>query len=264
MGVSPSGYYDFVNRKPCSRKCEDEVLSRHIHRIFADSYGRYGSPRVHAKLKQEGIHVGRKRVERLMKEAGLKARISLVTQKKPKLKQFQQAGENLRLTADKPIQINQQWVADVTYLKVSNRWQYLITIMDVHSRKIISWRLSKTKMADDVLIVLKRAIEKRSPRPGLIFHTDRGIEFMAYSVQGELKKHGILRSYNRLGYCTDNGHMESFYHSLKGELVRGQRFRNESELRYALQGYIDHFYNRKRLHSALGYASPVEYERIAA
>lgn len=262
--MSPSGYYSYKQRQPSSRQLEDAELTKKIHQIHAESRGRYGSPRVHAMLKKQGLQIGRKRVERLMREAGLKARISVVIKRKPKLRHFQQAGENLRLEAPFPSAVNQQWVADVTYLHVNNQWRYLITIMDLYSRKIISWRLSKTKMSDDVLIVLKRAVDKRTPAAGLIFHTDRGVEFMAYSIQDELKRHGMLRSYNRLGYCTDNGHMESFYHSLKGEVIRGNRFKTEFALRSELQSYIDHFYNRKRLHSGLGYASPVEYETMAA
>lgn len=117
---------------------------------------------------------------------------------------------------------------------------------------------------DDVLSVLRRVIARRRPSPGLIFHTDRGIEFMAYAIQDELEKHGLRKSYNRLGHCTDNAHMESFYHSLKGELVRGRKFSDEPALRSALSWYIDGFYNRTRLHSGIEYTSPILYENRAA
>ena len=111
---------------------------------------------------------------------------------------------------------------------------------------------------------MKRVIARRKPKPGLIFHTDRGIEFMAYAIQAELERHGLRRSYNRLGYCTDNAHMESFYHSLKGELIRGRRFTSKRELWAALASYINEFYNQERLHSGIGYKSPIDYEKQAA
>jgi putative transposase len=155
-------------------------------------------------------------------------------------------------------------VADLTYIKVGEQYQYLITIMDVFSRRILGWSLSRSRTVDDVLPLLKRVIARRRPSPGLIFHTDRGIEFMAYAIQEELEKHELRKSYNRLGHCTDNAHMESFYHSLKGELIRGRKFSNEGALRSALAWYVDGFYNRTSLHSGIGYTSPIHYEARAA
>lgn len=170
---------------------------------------------------------------------------------------------NLRLNEPVPETINKQWVADLTYIKVGKQYQHLITIMDVFSRRILGWSLSQTRTAADVLPVLRRVIKKRRPDPGLIFHTDRGIEFMAYSIQDELEKYGLRRSYNRLGHCTDNGHMESFYHSLKAELIRGRIYKSRECLRSALSSYIDGFYNRSRLHSGIEYTSPINYEASA-
>jgi len=144
-----------------------------------------------------------------MKEDGIKGRVVTVTRRAPKLRQFQQAGMNLRLGEPIPEKCNEQWVADLTYIKVGQHYQHLITIMDVCSRRILGWSLCKTRKAEDVLVLLRRVIRKRRPGSGLIFHTDRGIEFMAYSIQQELEKYGLKPSYNRLGYCTDNAHMES-------------------------------------------------------
>jgi len=264
LGVSRSGYYDWVKRAPSIRVTTDRILAKKIAHIHAQSREIYGSPRVHNALKQQGINVGQKRVARLMRENGLKGRVVTVTRRTPNLRRFQQAGENLRLHAPAPRKCDEQWVADLTYIKVNKRYQYLITIMDVYSRKILGWSLCITRTADDVLPLLKRVIRKRKPKPGLIFHTDRGIEFIAYAVQSELKKHGLERSHNRLGHCTDNAHMESFYHSLKGEMVRGRVFKNTGELRSALSSYIDGFYNRSRLHSGIGYTNPIDYEARAA
>ena len=136
--------------------------------------------------------------------------------------------------------------------------------MDLYSRKILSWSLSNTRTTEDTAKMLKRAIRDRQPEAGLIFHTDRGIEFTGKGFRDVLLKHHFQPSVNRLGYCTDNGHMESYFHSLKAELIRGRTFNSMTELRYALNSYINHFYNKKRLHSGIGYCSPIEYEKIAA
>lgn len=216
------------------RAQEDVELSQHIIDIHVRSRETYGSPRVHRSLKDQGVYVGSKRVARIMREIGIKGRVVTVTRRAPKLRRFQQAGENLRLHSAPPIRCDQQWVADITYIKVGVQYQYLVTLMDVYSRRILGWSLSRSRTVGDVLPLLKRVIARRRPRPGLIFHTDRGIEFMAYAIQEELEKHGLRKSYNRLGYCTDNAHIESFYHSLKGELIRGRKFDTEPALRSAL------------------------------
>ena len=136
--------------------------------------------------------------------------------------------------------------------------------MDLYSRRILSWSLTDTRTTADTSIVLKRAIRERRPSKGLVFHTDRGIEFTGKDFRKILKKHNMKPSVNRLGHCTDNGHMESYFHSLKAELIRGRKFNSMGELRYALNSYINHFYNKKRLHSGIGYCSPIEYEQMAA
>ena len=246
-------------------RCKEDIeLSQMIVDIHARSRETYGSPRIHRSLKYQGVNVGGKRVARLMRDMGIKGRVVTVTRRAPKLRRFQRDGENLRLNTDPPTRCDQQWVADITYIKVGSQYQYLVTIMDVFSRRILGWSLSSSRTVGDVLPLLKRVIARRRPRPGLIFHTDRGIEFMAYAIQEELERHGLKKSYNRLGHCTDNAHMESFYHSLKGELIRGRKFDEESALRSALSSYVDGFYNRTRLHSGIGYTSPIYYETRAA
>ncbi|MCB1706563.1 MAG: IS3 family transposase [Halioglobus sp.] len=264
LGVSRSGYYDWLKRKPSNRTQDDIALLVKIVSIHQKSRETYGSPRVHRSLKNEGVRVGEKRIARLMRENGVKGRVVTVTRRSPALRRFQQDGQNLRLTLPFPSGCDQQWVADLTYIRVGDDYQYLITIMDLYSRRILGWSLSKQRTADDVLLVMKRVIARRRPKPGLIFHTDRGIEFMAYAIQDELARHGLERSYNRLGFCTDNAHMESFYHSLKGELIRGRTFSSDESLRKTLASYINQFYNQERLHSGIAYMSPVNYEQQAA
>ena len=264
MKVSRSGYYDWRKRLPSQREREDRRLSAKIQAIHLESRGTYGSPRIHQLLRQQRIRVGRKRVERLMRQLQLQGRVVKVTRRQPGLKRFKIAGENQRLGRDEANAVNQVWVADITYLKVSRRWVYLATIMDVYSRRILGWSLNRHRSIQLTITALRHAIRQRCGQTPEIFHTDRGIEYTAYRYQDILKKYGMVSSYNRPGYCTDNAHMESFYHSLKGELIRGRQFENIEELRLALNSYINQFYNHKRLHSALGYQSPAVYEKMAA
>ena len=264
LNVSRSGYYAWLKRSRSLRAIEDEKLSTKIVQIYQNSRGTYGSPRVHQALKKQGIDVGKKRVERLMQAQRLQGRVVKVTRRQPGLRRFKERGENLRLNLPEPKNINRVWVADITYIKVRDTYKFLSVIMDLDSRKILSWSLTDTRTTEDTSKILKRAIRERRPDEGLIFHTDRGIEFTGKGFRDVLIKHKMKPSVNRLGYCTDNGHMESYFHSLKAELIRGRKFNSMKDLRYALNSYINHFYNKKRLHSGIGYCSPIEYEKIAA
>jgi putative transposase len=155
------------------------------------------------------------------------------------------------------------WVGDITYLRVNGSWRYLAAVMDRYSRRIIGWALGPNKDAKLTMRALDNAISNRGTRAGLIFHTDRGIEYAAYDFRTRLAALAIAQSMNRPGRPTDNAHMESFFHSMKSDVIHAVSFDNEHELRKVIRGYID-FYNRRRLHSALGYRSPVDYERCAA
>jgi transposase InsO family protein len=240
------------------------LLLKKIRKIYAESRDTYGSPRIHQTLIQQGVCVGKKRIERLMKAHDIKGRIVRVTRRQPGLKRFVARGENLRLHRPDATAINQIWVGDITYLKVNKNYQYLIVIMDLFSRKILGWRLSTSRTTKDTVSVLKRVVKQRKPEQGIIFHSDRGIEYTGHHYKGTLKKYQIEPSVNRLGKCTDNGHMESFFHSLKAELIRGRKYKTGNELRASLSSYINHFYNTKRLHSGSGYHSPIEYEKLIA
>jgi len=264
LKVSRSGYYAWLKRAVSKREIENQALSKKVIKIFNDSRGTYGSPRVHQALRRQGIAVGKKRVERLMQARGLRGRVFRVTKRMPNYKGYIKRGDNLRLYQPEPTKMNQVWVSDITYLKVRDTYKYLTVIMDLYSRRILNWSLTSTRTTLETSAVLKRAIHERQPNEGLIFHTDRGIEFTGKDFRKVLEKHHMLPSVNRLGYCTDNGHMESYFHSLKAELIRGRKFNSMDDLRYALNSYINHFYNKKRLHSGIGYCSPIEYEKIAA
>jgi len=262
--VSRSGYYDWVKRPPSGRKCHDEELKSKIQKIFDEAAGRYGSLRIWKALQEQGYEVARKRVARLMQELGLTGRVSRVTRRAPGLKRFLATGENLRPDGAVPARKNQVWVADVTYLKVSGKWHYLSVIMDLHSRRVVGWSVDTKRTTELTRRTLANAIRKRTPQAGLMLHTDRGVEYRGSEYQKDLQRYGIQHSLSRPGKCTDNAHMESFFHSLKAELIREANFQTAGDLKYALARYINDFYNRKRLHSALDYRSPIEYEEIAA
>jgi transposase InsO family protein len=157
-----------------------------------------------------------------------------------------------------------QKIADVTYLKVKKQWHYLSVIMDLYSRRIVGWSLDTKRTTEVTRRTLLNAIRKRGATKGLMLHTDRGVEYRGTEYQKELRIRGIVHSLSRPGKCTDNAHMESFFHSMKAELIRNTTFHSTADLKYALARYINDYYNRKRLHSGIGYYSPMEYERIAA
>ncbi len=260
LNVSRSGYYAWLRRKPSARDQQDLWLKKRITTLFQQSREVYGSPRIHKALLKQGISVGKKRVERLMREEGLKGRVARVYRRVPGLHRFFQSIKNRRRELPKPSRPNQHWAADVTYIRVKKKWMYLSAVLDLYSRRIVGWSLGSRRTVDLTKASLMMAIRNRRPEKGLLFHTDRGIEYRANEIQAVHQRYGIIPSMNRPGQCTDNAEMESFFHSLKGELIKNKYFSSEYHLRDSVAGYIQHFYNRTRLHSSLNYQSPVEYE----
>ena len=175
LGVSRSGFYSWANRSVSERDLEDIDLSEQIQQVHRDCKGIYGSPRIHETLQQQGILVSRKRVARLMREMGLKGRVVTVTKRQPALKEFSASGQNMRLKAPEVTGPNQQWVADITYIRVKKRWRYLAVVMDVYSRRILGWSLGRRRTVGLTLQALTRALKGRLPCKRMIFHTDRGI-----------------------------------------------------------------------------------------
>jgi putative transposase len=198
-----------------------------------------------------------------MREYGFKGRVSRIYANNAGLHKFYKKVSNLRLGKPKPQRMNEIWVGDVTYIKVKNRFQYLATVMDLYSRRVVGWAFGNNRKAELTKRALSNAIRKRHPPEGMVFHSDRGIEYRCNQYSEILDRHGIKHSANRPGCCQDNAHMESFFHTLKGELIRKRNIKNQSELQQLVKGYIVHFYNKKRLHSALDYCSPLEFERLA-
>lgn len=262
--VSRSGYYAWRNRKEPDRAKANRALLRRIERIHSDSRETYGSPRVYQALRKAGLQVGRTRVERLMRRAGIKARSATVYRRLPGLHRFFDGIRNRRLNLPRPDAVNQQWAADLTYIRLGTQWRYLAVVIDLYSRKIVGWSIGKQRAVQLTRAALMTAIRNRKPDRGLIFHTDRGIEYRSYEIQKIHRRYGILPSMNRPGQCTDNAEVESFFHTLKGDIIREKAYQCGEELRRSVAGYLQHFYNRKRLHSSLGYCAPAEYEAMAA
>jgi len=199
-----------------------------------------------------------------MREDGLRGRTARVYPKLTKHKWLFRNIENKRIDLPKPTGPNQHWVADLTYIKYRRQWLYLAVVLDLYSRKVIGWSIAKRRNVELTRTALLAAIERRQPKPGLIFHTDRGVEYRSDGIQNILKQHGILPSMNRPGSCTDNAEMESFFHTLKGDLLKSRVFESEKKMRNSIAGYLNIFYNQFRLHSSLDYMSPAEYEAMAA
>ena len=260
LNVSRSGYYDWSNREESARAKSDRILQRHIHRIFYESKGIYGSPRIHQALRKQGTLVGRKRVARLMKKAGLKARFARVYRYRTDTFENNFIVKNLRIDGNKPVTINQHWASDLTYIRLGTNWVYLVTVLDLYSRRIVGWSLGREKNSALVTRALEFAIRKRKPPRGLLLHSDRGNEYASRDLKAKFERYGIVRSMSRAYRSIDNAEMESFFQKLKGEYLKGKTYKTVKQVRRDVASYINLFYNPKRLHSSLGYLSPMEFE----
>jgi transposase InsO family protein len=259
-GVTRSGFYAWCKRQPSQRQRDDQQLLQRVRQIHADSRGFYGSPRVTGQLRLDGHRVGRRRVARLMRQCGLQGRSARLYRHSKVLQRAFYAGVPYLPESATTQRHDQVWVGDVTYLKVAGKWRYMAAVMDKHSRKIVGWSLGARRDAALTKEALRRSAASRSVRPGLVFHSDRGIEFANFDFREKLRQLGMVQSMNRPGRMNDNAHMESFFHSMKGEELYGKKFETEQQLRTVLNSYI-RFYNDRRLHSSLQYLSPAAYER---
>lgn len=236
----------------------DESLAEQIRAIFERSRRTYGSPRVWRALKQRGLRVGQKRVARIMREYGLRARAVRIYRRVPGVQRHftnvpnRQRTKNVRHP-------NQVWVGDVTYLRLGAHWRFLAVVMDKCSRRIIGWAIGNNRDVKLTLRALNNAVRGRRPKRGLIFHSDRGSEYGALIFRKRLKELGIVQSMNRPRRMTDNACMESFFHSLKSDVYHRNHFSTQEELTQTIRSYLP-FYNQERLHSSIGFRSPVQYE----
>ena len=262
FAVTRAGFYAWRRRPESARRRQDRVLLEDMRAIFEGSGGTYGSPRIQESLTTRGYRVSHRRVERLMRADGLRARVARVYRPKAGTHRWfsRQPNHVRRTRATRP---NQIWVGDVTYLGVAGRWWYLIVVLDQCSRRVLAWRLAATRDSRVTRGVLDAALRRRRPDAGLIFHSDRGSEFQGTPVRARLAASGVRQSMTRGGAPGENAHMESFFHSLKADVIHGRSFQTVDELRQQLRHYV-RYYNYQRLHSSLGYRSPVDYERRAA
>ena len=262
LNVSESGYYAWCKREPSQRKREDEHLGKQIEDAYHDNRQVYGSPRLHAELKEQGVRCGRKRVARLMRERGISAKAKRRKMKTTDSQHNNPVAPNLLkrdFTADAP---NTKWVADITGIGTAEGWLYLAAVVDIYSRYVVGWAMSKERDEQLVTKAVEMALTQRKPGAGLVHHSDRGSQYTSQGYLTLLQQYEIQVSMSRKGDCYDNALMESFFGTLKEECVERQTYQTRAEARSSVFEYIEVFYNRQRRHSSLGYVSPITYEQM--
>lgn len=260
LGVSRSGYYAWQKRPESKRKRQDRNLKARIRQVHKESRGTYGSPRIHLELNDLGETCGRHRVARLMREDGLKAKVKKRYKATTDSKHNLPVAPNLLQRNFDPAAPDQVWASDITYIWTAEGWLYLAVVLDLFSRSVVGWSMSRRIDRHLVMDALTMAIKRRSPARGLIHHSDRGVQYASADFQALLAKHGIRCSMSRKGDCWDNAAVESFFGTLKQEEVFHRRYLSRQQARQSLFDYIELFYNRRRRHSTLGYLSPARYE----
>jgi putative transposase len=262
LHVSRSGYYDWRDRPPSVTQRRQEELMMQIRRVYDQARGVYGAPRITAELRAHQVSCARKTVARRMREAGLRA----ITAKAFRIATTDathgyRVADNLVQQEFQASGPNRLWLGDITYLDTAEGWLYLAGIKDVFTRKIVGWSMADHLRVDLVRDALTMALGREQPAAGLIHHSDRGVQYAGADFQSLLTQHGITCSMSRAGNCYDNAPMESFWSSLKQELIYQRKFKTRAEARQAVFEYIEVFYNRQRLHSALEYRSPEAFHR---
>jgi putative transposase len=260
LAISRSTYYAWRKRPKCFRKQENDSLLEKIKSAHKHSRMTYGSPRITRDLRDNGIICGKNRIARLMRNHGIfaktKRRFRITTCSNHSLP----VAENLlnrRFETDRP---NKVWLSDITYIWTREGWLYLSAVLDLYSRRIIGWSMGERLTQDLVITALQQALGRRKPVSGAVFHSDRGSQYAADAFRGILKQHKFSQSMSSTGNCYDNAVMESFFHTLKTEVVYFEKYGSRAQARQSIFEYIEVFYNRIRRHSSLGYLSPLEFE----
>jgi putative transposase len=263
LGVSRSGYYAWCNRPVSPRKMANDILLEQIKQTHQKSRQTYGSPRIHAELVEQGIGCGHKRVARLMRLHGLAAHQKPVFKLKTTDSQHDQpVAPNLLDQDFEAHQPDQKWLADITYIPTAEGRPYLAVVLDLYSRRIVGWAMSDSLERQLVITALQMALLARQPPPGLLHHSDRGSQYVSDDYQTLLTQHQLRCRMSRAGNCYDNAPLESFFGTLKTELIYRRHYPTQAEARTDIFEFIEVFYNRFRRHSALGYLSPVNYEQL--
>lgn len=260
LGVSQSGYFAWKSRPASERQHQDMVLLAHVRSSFALSNGTYGSPRMTRELRDNGLAVGRRRTARLMRENGLVARQKRRFKRTTDSEHHWPVGPNLLeqdFTATRP---DEKWGADISYVWTREGWLYLAVVIDLYARRVVGWATGDRLHRDLALAALRKALATRRPAAGLIHHSDRGSQYCSAEYQAMLRKHGVQISMSGKGNCYDNAMVETFFKTLKSEVVWRTVFDTRTEAARTIGGYIDGFYNPTRRHSALDFKSPVQYE----
>jgi putative transposase len=261
LGLSRSGYYDWRRRRPSPRALANQKLLLQIAQVHQDSRKTYGSPRITQTLRRQNQCCGRHRVARLMRRVGLAVRPKRAF--RPQTTESRHplpiAPNRLR-QAPAPTGPNQIWVSDITYIATVQGWLYLAAVMDLWSRKVVGWATAPHLKTELVQEALGRALRQRRPPPGLIHHSDRGVQYASECYRALLRGHGLVPSMSAAGHCYDNASMESFWSTLKSELLHRRDWPTHEEVQLALFDYVETFYNFRRLHSSLNYRSPAEFE----
>jgi putative transposase len=261
LGVSPAGYYAWRSRPESRRSAANRKIVDDIKQVHRDTSGRYGSPRIHAELKAQGRGVSRGRIERLMRHHGIRAIMA-----RPRRVRTTDSRHDFPIapnlldrdfTASAP---NRIWLADISYVETDQGWLYLAAVMDLYSRRIVGWAMEDHLRAELPLAALAMAISAKRPGAGLIHHSDRGVQYASADYRKMMQSAGFKVSMSRKADCYDNAPMESFFHTLKTELVHHRHYATRNEATRDIFAYIEGFYNRTRRHSAIGYVSPIEME----
>ncbi len=264
LEASPSGFYDWLRRPESQRAAEDRALVEKIQAVHNESRRTYGSPRVHASLKAAGDRIGRKRVARLMRENDIRAKTKRTFRVTTNSRHDHPVAPNLldrQFTVEAP---NRVWLADLRSIWTREGWLYLAVVLDLFSRQVVGWAMDERMPQELTLAALDMALRRRRPLPGLMHHSDRGSQYASGDYRKALKSYGFVQSMSRKGNCWDNAPMESFFGSMKSELVHHQRYLTREAAKRDLFAYIEGYYNRQRLHSALGYITPEQAELRAA
>jgi len=262
FGVSRSRYYAHLKAGATKRQCEDQALLADIKAAFDDSDRTYGAGRIGRELREQGTRVGKNRIWRLMKQHGLRVKTTRRFKVTTNSDHKRPVAPNLvqrKFSAEAPDRL---WTGDITYIWTAEGWLYLAVILDVFSRRIVGWSMDKRMTDNLVITAFKNALIRRRPAPGLIFHSDRGSQYCSKRFQSVVKGGGGIQSMSGTGCCYDNAITESFFGTLKRELVHHCSFKTRGEAQGRLFRYIEGFYNRRRRHSALGYQAPENYERL--